>query len=233
MKRKRGAATLPIAEARAANHVRYLGAACGNCGNLEKYVTNGHCVTCQRRATLKWAAANPEKQTALNEKHNAISRSKRTHFWPGTSNNPVEKYLRRKKSENRDPEKRKAEAKIKRKNTRENLLRHALLRLDRVKQNQPDGKSVKKYEIDLLMKGKDRCCTFCFEHENLTVDHILAIVRGGAFTRENLQWLCAHHNRQKFTKTNDEYIEWCEERGIDLPKIRQMKLGQAVLDDLF
>lgn len=233
MRRKRGAATLPLADARAANHARYLGAPCVNCGCVEKYVTNNHCVICQRHATLKWAAANPAKQTALNEKHKAISRSKRTHFWPGTSKDPLEKYLKRKERESRDPVKHKLQMKRKREKGREILREHAILRLDRIKQNQSSGKLVQRDEINRLMIGKERCCTFCFEQKNLTVDHIVAVAKGGAFTRDNLQWLCRPHNEQKSTKTNDEYIEWCEERGIDLPKIRQMKLGQAILDDLF
>ena len=233
MGRIRGTATLPLAGAIAANHARYIDVNCGTCGSVEKYVSNGNCIVCQRQANLNWAAANPEKQFALNEKHKAISRSKRTHFWPGTSRDPLEKYLKRKERESRDPAKHKIQMKRKREKGREILREHAMLRLDRIKQNQSSGKLVQRDEVNRLMIGKERCCTFCFERKRLTVDHIVAVARGGAFTRDNLQWLCRPHNEQKSTKTNDEYIEWCEERGIDLPKIRQMKLGQAILDDLF
>lgn len=46
-------------------------------------------------------------------------------------------------------------------------------------------------------------CLVCGTEDNLTVDHIVPLSRGGTHTFDNLQTLCAHHNCVKGTKSLD------------------------------
>ena len=55
-------------------------------------------------------------------------------------------------------------------------------------------------------------CNYCnLEGDNLHIDHILPISRGGKTTPQNLQVLCAKCNHDKFTKTNQE---WYSSMGV-------------------
>lgn len=49
-------------------------------------------------------------------------------------------------------------------------------------------------------------CAACGETENLEVDHIVPIARGGSNDRNNLQCLCNPCNRKKFQMTMTEFM---------------------------
>lgn len=53
-----------------------------------------------------------------------------------------------------------------------------------------------KYFYQLVKQNGERC-RICGASENLTVDHIIPIARGGTNDLENLQLLCRKHNSQK------------------------------------
>lgn len=40
-------------------------------------------------------------------------------------------------------------------------------------------------------------CVVCGTSENLEIDHIMPVSKGGTDERSNLQTMCAHHNRKK------------------------------------
>lgn len=51
-----------------------------------------------------------------------------------------------------------------------------------------------------------RCrCAYCNARDDLHVDHILPLSRGGSNWPWNLQWLCASHNTSKGNRTDAEY----------------------------
>lgn len=56
---------------------------------------------------------------------------------------------------------------------------------------------------EVLSAGK---CAVCPSTENLEVDHIVPLSRDGTNARENLQCLCITCNRQKGTKTMEEWL---------------------------
>lgn len=49
-------------------------------------------------------------------------------------------------------------------------------------------------------------CEYCGADENLTVDHIYPLSKGGAHSEENFQCLCWSCNRAKYDYTEDEYF---------------------------
>lgn len=60
-------------------------------------------------------------------------------------------------------------------------------------------------QITELLKWQNGCCAYCGESENLHLDHKTPISRQGKHTINNLQWLCAYHNLNKRTSTDEEY----------------------------
>lgn len=55
----------------------------------------------------------------------------------------------------------------------------------------PDRVRSEVYEAD------DWKCVVCGTHENLELDHIMPVSKGGSDERANLQTMCAYHNRRK------------------------------------
>lgn len=45
-------------------------------------------------------------------------------------------------------------------------------------------------------------CVICGTSENLEIDHIIPVSKGGTDDRINLQTMCAHHNRKKGNRIN-------------------------------
>lgn len=60
----------------------------------------------------------------------------------------------------------------------------------------------KKLRAEILSAGK---CAACGSAEELVIDHIIPIAKGGSCDQENLQALCAPCNRQKGTKLPHEW----------------------------
>ncbi len=48
---------------------------------------------------------------------------------------------------------------------------------------------------------RDRCCVNCGSFDNLEIDHIIPVSRGGSSGKENLQILCKTCNRKKAART--------------------------------
>ena len=47
---------------------RYNGKPCPKCRGTERYVKNSQCAGCAQRASLAWAAANPDETREINRK---------------------------------------------------------------------------------------------------------------------------------------------------------------------
>ena len=61
-------------------------------------------------------------------------------------------------------------------------------------------------------------CVVCCSQDNLQVDHVVPVARGGRSVVSNLQILCATCNQSKGSK---EFISWIEETyGVDLSGLR-------------
>jgi len=59
-----------------------------------------------------------------------------------------------------------------------------------------------------ILKRDGGVCHYCGSSENLTIDHIVAEVSGGAHTDDNLVACCRSCNSSKGTKSYDDFLAW-------------------------
>jgi 5-methylcytosine-specific restriction endonuclease McrA len=62
--------------------------------------------------------------------------------------------------------------------------------------------------IELLHTSVDKVCPYCLTTDNLSIDHILPLSRGGTHTEDNVELVCLSCNIRKGTKTKEEFIEF-------------------------
>lgn len=58
-------------------------------------------------------------------------------------------------------------------------------------------------ELYQLIMVRDRCCQYCWIHEDLTIDHIVPISKGGKSIEDNLQVLCRSCNASKGNRNGE------------------------------
>lgn len=76
----------------------------------------------------------------------------------------------------------------------------------RAKRRQAAGRVTKAELEDLLLTYGARCAV-CGSTEDLHIDHVIPLSRGGTNTVSNLQVLCRHHNTSKGARNSDDYRE--------------------------
>lgn len=72
-----------------------------------------------------------------------------------------------------------------------------------------------------IMKKNGGSCVYCHTTENITVDHMVPLQRGGTDEIDNLQPACRSCNADKRNMTHDEYMAW--DGRVTLQKRRQSK----------
>jgi hypothetical protein len=58
-----------------------------------------------------------------------------------------------------------------------------------------------------ILAKYEHTCVKCGKHDNLTIDHIIPVVKGGKNDYTNLQVLCMTCNRKKGKKENKQFME--------------------------
>jgi len=71
--------------------------------------------------------------------------------------------------------------------------------------SKPKRKPLKKADIIAAMQRIGGRCAACGDEDNLEVDHILPVARGGTNNADNLQMLCKPCNMSKGAKTMEEW----------------------------
>lgn len=82
---------------------------------------------------------------------------------------------------------------------------------------------------DILLDMRSEGCAYCGSIDRLTLDHKVPVRRGGQHELSNLQWLCVHHNSSKHAKTHEEFVRWCAEMGMSLPRLETSASPMAIL----
>jgi 5-methylcytosine-specific restriction endonuclease McrA len=75
----------------------------------------------------------------------------------------------------------------------------------------------------LKFRSQEGICVYCMAKmtiQNCHLDHKMPLARGGSDDPSNLQVLCARCNREKHSKSHEEYLFWLRQVGVDREKNR-------------
>lgn len=64
---------------------------------------------------------------------------------------------------------------------------------------------------------RDKVCIYCGADEDLTIDHLTPLARGGSHTQDNLAVACRRCNSAKGTKTYEEFS--VQAAGLEQPRV--------------
>lgn len=67
------------------------------------------------------------------------------------------------------------------------------------------GDIVHPRALAIIWGLQDGGCAYCGDSDNLHIDHILAVTKGGKHEPRNLQFLCAFHNISKGNRNESDY----------------------------
>jgi len=188
-----------------AGEKKYTGTPCRNCGSSIRAVVNGGCCDCAIRRTKSMKVRNKDKYNAESRAWYYANKERSqttTKNWVAANSDRVREMGIKWRCENSEQYKHVARewriANRDRKTAIENNRRARKL-------SAPGRFTVE--QVAGILAAQDFHCSYCDATENLQIDHVVPLCRGGSNWPWNLQWLCAHHNASKNDKTDIEYRE--------------------------
>lgn len=125
-----------------------------------------------------------------------------------------ENYLRTRKAtlkaRKNDPKVKEYRKKYWKSDKGKSLARHYHSRRRALLKSCPTEPGVAEYIITLFSNPL-KCCRYCQSTEDLTLEHVVPLSRGGSHTRDNLDVACKTCNITKKNKTEQEYIEYLKQ----------------------
>lgn len=168
--------------------VHFIGKPCKSCGNCIRY-TKGEqrCIACAKKY---------HKQHYLNNRNERIEQ--RMKYFEENRELELER-MRQNYHENK--EERAEQSKQYRKENPEKMRIQSIRR--RARKNNAEGSFTAQEWLDLCNKYGNKCLVPGCENINLTVDHVIPLIKGGSDWITNIQPLCHSCNSSKGTKTID------------------------------
>jgi 5-methylcytosine-specific restriction endonuclease McrA len=213
-------------EALASGLSRYFtGKPCPKGHVAERHVSNWGCVECTRLHSLAWISANPEPGRARARAWQAANPEKkreRQRAWRAANPEKIREWGRAWKTANRkreseriraryaaNPELAREQARARRAANPE--MARAQVRNSRARRRAAEG-SHTAADIARIIEAQGYKCALCRKSvkKKYHVDHILALVNGGANWPSNLQILCPSCNCSKGAK---DPIDFAREMG--------------------
>jgi len=175
----------------------------GKCSKLPDGL-NIYCLECARERSRAWRAANRERY---------LEQSRKLYHQDIESNRA---YKREEARRNR--EQRKQYANKRRAENYEKVISIERASRERNKEKNRPAKNARQQVRNRIVQGKtfnisdkdlrklyNQPCSFCGTKENLSVDHIIPLSRGGSHSIGNMMTLCRSCNSSKGNKT---VVEW-------------------------
>jgi hypothetical protein len=189
----------------------------------------GYCIPCTKAVAVEWQKANPEKKAASDRKQNQKPSSKAAHAAWGKRDrqaNP-EKHAARVKAWNEANPGRATERMARwvsgnRERFRETQrhhywhgegrrervldhirLRHAFLKDKEI--NGDDGRKLNRSVWLAILAAFDNRCCYCDSPDEITIEHLTAIRRGGRNELGNIAPACATCNKRKKAKSAEQF----------------------------
>lgn len=179
---------------------------CSKCGGTD-FTKSMKCRACRKAVNAKYRAANLEKVRAANAKYEVDNRDKRNAAIRASQKNRVRKAAWR--ASNRETAKRLIADWHKR-----NPDAWRIASQNRRARIRAIGGGLSKGLLAKLMtlqKGKCACCRCDLRKAQAHMDHVVALVNGGAHDDANIQLLCQSCNNTKHVK---DPIDFMQSRGF-------------------
>lgn len=196
----------------------YLGKPCKRGHNGLRYAqAGGSCVTCSNQQSKAWADENPDRMRELVYKWRDENpeKSKESKKRAAKNYGPRKNELRNKdRAEN--PEKNRAADKLYWDAHRDQKLANR----KRSHANNPEASKARNMQRYATIRGADGThtaadrvaiyaahdgiCVYCDAAAD-NIDHVVSLKNGGTNWPDNLQPLCAHHNKSKNSYNDDQY----------------------------
>ena len=161
---------------------------CAECGRNKLHYAHGLCRRCYDR---QWNETHPEKARERNRRYRETRREEERErsrsyreAYPEKNRKMLREYQRWWRKAN--PEK-----------SRENGRRRRALQ---------NGAIIGPVDEAAIFE-RDKVCIYCGSGEDLTLDHLTPLARGGPHRQDNLAVACRSCNSSKGTKTYDEFVK--------------------------
>lgn len=177
-----------------------------NAGNFaRRYARDPAFVETRNAKSRAWAASNPEKNRARQAKWRAENPTKNREYLAKRNPERVREHAQRSRRKN----KAKIDATIRdwkmRNPDRVRHLNHVGKARRRALEKNAPGDFTANDVADLYVRQSGRCAA-CPRTDDLQLDHIRALARGGSNDPTNLQLLCRPCNQSKGVKDMDEWL---------------------------
>lgn len=193
----------PRENARTAGAKTYIGNPCSRCNGVVRCVANGACCECAKASSRRHKANNKERYN--------LKSAEWYHANKDRSQANTKSWVERNYDRNRET------AAIWRSNNAEyhrelckawqraNRNRKAVIESNRRANHRGSCGRFTLEQVSTILYAQGGKCSYCDETQNLQIDHVIPISRGGSNWPWNLQWLCAFHNASKNARTDSEY----------------------------
>lgn len=202
----------------------YLGKVCCRCEQNLRYVSNNKCVTCSVSYWKEWSSQEDNQIKRREQRKSAYKRdpSKELDRSRRYREQNCEKERERKRREyqlNREAKIAKAKEWSQKNPEARQANQLNDKRRRRAKKSNCVAISYTSQQLQDRFSIFNNCCAYCFERENLTVDHFIPINSGGADALYNLVPACRSCNSSKGAK---DPITWMRGRGISEDRITKL-----------
>ena len=179
---------------------------CGKCGTSVRLI-GGTCRACKAVQSREWLVAHEDGQEYMrlaSRKYQEANREtcrKRSKAWKkrtGWTEDPAYRAAHTEKNRER------IEARRRNYYHENKPAFYAKAHEQRAKRRGAEGRFTAK-DTNRILKSQDGMCAYCYESDNLHLDHKVPISRGGTNWPDNLQYLCAFHNLSKHARTDSDY----------------------------
>lgn len=184
---------------------------------------HGYCISCVKAKAVEWQKANPEKKAASDRKqdqkperkakHNARCR-KRYHANPKASHQRLRDWVKRNPDRPREWQAKYRERNPGRVKTSQAKYHasdeYKRIHADRervrrsIRKGGAGGFTRKHWEAVVEEFGAK--CAYCDTSDGLTIEHLTPLSRGGKNEPGNIVPACAACNREKWSRTVEEYL---------------------------
>jgi len=111
-------------------------------------------------------------------------------------------------------------AKMKYRNTKNGRMKN-IIYCQKYRSNSEDIRFSLTPEEYFGLYERDKVCVYCGSDENLSLDHIVPVSKGGETIYDNLVVACQSCNSSKHNKNVEE---WCQIKNIDMPMVIECQM---------